>query len=84
MKKLGFIGCGGMASAIINGLINSKFIDNSEILASTFTEKSANLRKEELKIEVLTNNKHVAENSEIIILATKPKQIENVLKEIKE
>ena len=84
MKKLGFIGCGEMASAIINGLINSKFIDNSEILASTFTEKSANLRKEELKIEVLTNNKHVAENSEIIILATKPKQIENVLKEIKE
>ena len=46
MKKLGFIGCGEMASAIINGLINSKFIDNSEILASTFTEKSANLRKE--------------------------------------
>ncbi len=84
MKKLGFIGCGEMASAIINGLTNSKFIDNSEILASTFTEKSANLRKEELKIEVLTNNKYVAENSEIIILATKPKQIENVLKEIKE
>ena len=84
MKKLGFIGCGEMASAIIKGLLNSGFTNITDILASTHTDKSASDRSKVLKITVITNNKEVAKNSEIIILATKPNQIKNVLNEIKE
>lgn len=84
MNKLGFIGCGEMASAIIKGLLNSSFTNITDILASTHTDKSASDRSKTLKITVITNNKEVAKNSEIIILATKPNQIKNVLNEIKE
>lgn len=84
MKKLGFIGCGEMASAIIKGLLNSGFTNITDILASTHTDKSASDRSKVLKITVITNNKEVAKNSEIIVLATKPNQIKNVLNEIKE
>ena len=84
MKKLGFIGCGEMASTIIKGLLNSGFTNITDILASTHTDKSASDRSKVLKITVITNNKEVAKNSEIIILATKPNQIKNVLNEIKE
>lgn len=84
MNKLGFIGCGEMASAIIKGLLKSDFMNVSEILASTHTDKSASDRSKVLKITVLTDNKYVAKNSKIIILATKPNQIENVLSEIKD
>lgn len=84
MNKLGFIGCGEMATSIIKGLLESGFMNISEIIASTHTDKSASDRSKVLKINVLTNNKYVAKNSEIIILATKPNQIENVLNEIKE
>ena len=34
MKKLGFIGSGKMASAIIKGLIKSKFITPENIIAT--------------------------------------------------
>ena len=37
-----------------------------------------------MKIKVITNNKEIAKDSEIIVLATKPNQIENVLQEIKD
>lgn len=42
------------------------------------------LKSKILKIKVITNNKEIAKDSEIIVLATKPNQIENVLQEIKD
>lgn len=82
--KVGFIGCGHMASAIIKGVISSKFIDNSNIIASEVNEEFASAKKSELAIEVLTDNKTLAKNSDVIILATKPNYIKDVLKEIKD
>lgn len=84
MNKLGFIGCGEMASAIIKGLLKSGFMNITDIFASTRTDKSASDRSKVLKITVIPNNKTIAKSSEIIVLATKPNQIENVLNEIKE
>ena len=83
-NKLGFIGCGEMASAIIKGLLNSGFVHTSDIKATTHTDKSASAKSKILKIKVITNNKEIANNSEIIVLATKPNSIVDVLKEIKE
>ena len=45
--------------------------------------KSASAKSKILKIKVITNNKDIAKDSEIIVLATKPNQIEEVLQEIK-
>ena len=56
----------------------------TDIFASTRTDKSASDRSKVLKITVIPNNKTIAKSSEIIVLATKPNQIENVLNEIKE
>ena len=83
-QKVGFIGCGKMASAIIKGVLSSKFLKNNEIMASEINEEFANLKKMELNIEVVTDNIIVAKNSDIIFLATKPHYIKEVLNEIKE
>lgn len=83
-NKLGFMGCGEMASAIIKGVLKSGFMHTSDIHATTHTDKSASAKSKILKIKVITNNKEVASTSEIIVLATKPNQIENVLEEIKD
>lgn len=82
-NKLGFMGCGEMASAIIKGLLSSGFMHTSDIHATTHTDKSASAKSKILKIKVITNNKDIAKDSEIIVLATKPNQIEEVLQEIK-
>ncbi|MFA7659030.1 MAG: pyrroline-5-carboxylate reductase [Candidatus Gastranaerophilaceae bacterium] len=82
-KKVGFIGCGKMASAIIKGVLESKFLGHAEIIASEISEEIAEKKKSELKIEVLTDNKIIAKNSDIIFLAVKPHFVKDVLKEIK-
>lgn len=82
-KKVGFIGCGHMASAIIKGVLDSKFLEPAQIMASEINEELAAKKKTELNIEVVTNNKIIAKDSDVIVLATKPSYIKEVLKEIK-
>lgn len=82
--KVGFIGCGKMASAIIKGVISSNFLDKSSILASETSIEFADKKKTELGIEVYTDNKTLAKDSNVIFLATKPNAIREVLAGIKE
>ena len=82
--KVGFIGCGHMASAIIKGVLDSEFLDNTQIIASEINEEFAEAKKVELGIEVTTDNKTIVENCDVIFLATKPNYIKKVLTEIKD
>ena len=81
-NKLGFIGCGKMAKAIIKGVLASN--SDIEIIASTSSSLSAQKAKEELNINVVNDNKFVANFADIIFIATKPNQVETVLNEIKD
>ena len=49
--KVGFIGAGNMASAMIGGIINSKLLSPSNIIASAKTDKTLDNIKEKYKIE---------------------------------
>ncbi len=80
-NKLGFIGCGKMAKAIIKGILSK---DDIIIKASTSSDLSAQKAQNELNIEVFSDNKKVAEFADIIFIATKPNQVETVLNDIKE
>ena len=79
---VGFIGCGKMASAIIKGVINSHFLASDKIIASEISAEFAAAKKDELKIDVVTDNKIAASQSDVIFLATKPHYIKDVLAEI--
>ena len=46
--KIGFIGCGNMASAMIGGIIKNQVVAPADILASAKTEVSREKKKEEL------------------------------------
>ncbi len=81
--KIGFIGCGKMASAIINGVISSGFLAQNEILASEACEDNAISAHKRCGIEVITNNKELAKNCDVIFIATKPNYVSDVLEEIK-
>lgn len=81
--KVGFIGCGHMASAIIKGVLYSNFLKPSQIIASEITEDFAADKRDELGIDVFTDNKILTNRSNIIFLATKPNFIKDVLNEIK-
>ena len=82
--KIGFIGCGKMASAIIKGVIASEFLQKNNIMGSEINNSIAELAKQRLTIDVITDNKLLVSCSDIIFIATKPNYVADVLEEIKE
>lgn len=83
-QNVGFIGCGHMASAIIKGVLDSKFLSADKVMASEINEEFAAKKQTELGIQVVVDNKILAKNSNVIFLATKPNFIKDVLSEIKD
>lgn len=84
MKKynIGFIGSGKMASAIIKGLLKSGFAAPEYILATQAEKEGLAEKSQALGIEVILDNKILAEKSDVIFVATKPNQVVDVLSEI--
>lgn len=83
-KKVGFIGCGNMGSAMVGGLIKSGFVNKEDIIISTKTESSAKRLEEELEVNITLDNKEVVKASDVIFLAVKPYMYKAVIEEIKE
>ncbi|MDO5541364.1 MAG: pyrroline-5-carboxylate reductase [Eubacteriales bacterium] len=79
--KVGFIGCGNMAQAMIKGITGSGKVSAKEIMASSKTGKTTEMMKQESGIMVGTN-REVAEFADVLFLAVKPHQYEDVIKEI--
>ncbi len=79
--KIGFIGAGKMASAIIKGLIRTEFLKPENIIASQ-VEENIEEKSKILGIRVINDNLEVAKDSEIVFIATKPNQVKDVLAEI--
>ena len=85
MKKynIGFIGSGKMAGAIIKGLLKSNFIEPSQILATQAEIEGLKEKSQALGVDIILDNKILAQKSDIIFIATKPNQVIDVLAEIK-
>ncbi len=81
-KKIGFIGAGKMASAIIKGLIKSNFAKSEDITATQAEIDQLEEKSKALGIEVIADNKILAQKSDVIFIAVKPNQALEVLKEI--
>ncbi len=83
-QKIGFIGAGKMAEALIKGLITSQLIKVESIIASDIDPRRMDLIEKETGITIFSNNQQVVKNTEIVIIAVKPQQINEILCELKE
>lgn len=81
--KLGFIGCGNMASAMIGGIIKKGIASGDEIIASGRSEATAR-RIASLGIRRAENNRQVVQTSQVIILAVKPQYYQEIIGEIRD
>lgn len=82
--RLGFIGCGNMAGAMIGGILEHGICSASDIIASTLHQESADQVRETYGIEATVDNRRVARECGILILAVKPQFYEEVIEEIRE
>lgn len=83
-KKISFIGAGKMATAIIKGLLTSGLFDKDNIFASEPNVDVSQNLKEELGIQVFSENSSVVDKSNIVLLSVKPFVVKDVLEEIKD
>ena len=91
--KIGFIGLGNMATAIIGGLLredtalssedgNATVITAANIIGSAKTEATRQKRAEQFGIAVTASNREVAEAADVLVLAVKPQFFPEVIAEI--
>ncbi len=80
--KIGLIGAGNMASALLGGMLKAGRVSPEDAMISDKdTEK---LQKwQECGVSITNDNAQVEEQSDMIILAVKPNVIEGVLKQLK-
>lgn len=81
-KKIGFIGCGNMAKAMMGGIIGSGVVKAEEVQASDVNSAGLQQAEKDLKICVTQDNKVVASSSDILVLSVKPQFYPTVIKEI--
>lgn len=81
--KLGVIGVGNMATAILGGIIKNEVLKPEEIIGSNRSETGRNKAKEVLGINVTSDNKEAAK-ADIVMLGVHPDTHEAIINEIKE
>ena len=79
MSKIGFVGMGNMAKALAAGFIKSGIVDGMDMYAYAPTQDKLIKNAEEIGFLPMNSVTAVVQNSDIIIIACKPYQIDKVL-----
>lgn len=82
-KKIGFIGAGNMAEALMKGIISKGLYKADDIIASEIYEARRQYIGDTLGVETTANGEDVVKSSKFIVIAVKPQQIGDVLTSMK-
>jgi pyrroline-5-carboxylate reductase len=81
--KVGFVGTGKMGEALIRSILSIEDMQIS-IIASDVVEERRKLMNRLNNVKTTENNLEVVKNSDVIFIAVKPQNIDDVLDEIKD
>ena len=79
--KIGLIGCGNMAKAIIEGVIAADLFKKEDIYASALNTQKLTDYCNAVSIRT-SSNLEISQKCDIIILAVKPQKFDEILPEI--
>jgi pyrroline-5-carboxylate reductase len=80
--KIGFIGCGNMAQAMIGGIIASGLYEKNNILCFDPSVQARTAVEEKFNFKTLSSNQEVAKDSDYLVFAVKPYLYAKVMEEI--
>lgn len=81
MKKVGVIGCGNMGSVLVDAVVST--VGAKNVFCFDVERNKVKYLVEKYKINEACSNKELVEKSDVVILAVKPQQFNEVLYEIK-
>lgn len=82
--RLGFIGLGNMATAMIGGILKNQAASAEDIIGKARTEATESKIKEQFNIQIAESNAQAAAQADILFLAVKPIFFPEVIAEIRE
>jgi len=82
MFRIGIIGCGNMGEALIKGFIEKGGVRSTDIIVSDIDPER--VKQNRYNVAGTESNRKVVDLSQLIILAVKPKDIENTLEPLKD
>ena len=80
--KIGFIGCGNMASAMIGGILRQGIFSKDEIIVSNLTDEGRARSEKTLGVVTTLDNNEIVRSAKTVVLAVKPQFYEEVLTEV--
>ena len=83
VEKIGFIGAGNMATALVRGLINSGLYNSKQLIASDKDLEKLKKISEQFGLKGHPSNRDLVMECQVIVLAVKPQSIREVLEEVK-
>ena len=81
--KIGFIGSGNMATAILGGILHSNLVQPNQIILSNPSQLKVDKLIQKYGVQGTISNRDVASSVEILILAIKPNLFPQIINEIK-
>ena len=82
--KLGFIGCGNMAKAMLGGILKNEICAKEDVIATAKSEASRENARNTYGIQVTADNIEAVKSADVLVLAVKPIFYEEVIHEIKD
>lgn len=80
--KIGFIGLGNMASAIIGGMLEKGLVAPGDIIGADKMTAAVGKAAEKFKITIVMDNEDVAGKADVLFLAVKPQFLTEVIRQI--
>ncbi len=82
--KIGFIGLGNMAKAMIGGMLQKEIVQTGDIFGSARSRETLEAVRAGYGIGTRDSNEAVAGEADVLILAVKPQFFQTVIEEIRE
>ncbi|MCU0860992.1 MAG: pyrroline-5-carboxylate reductase [Methanomassiliicoccales archaeon] len=83
LMRIGFIGAGNMAEALMKGIISAGISSKEEVTAGEVIKERREYIARSLGVKVTTDNVEVARSAEVLLMAVKPQQMATVLEELR-
>ncbi len=83
-KTIGFIGSGNMARAIIRGMIATGLTGPDKVWISDVNPEQVSKLATDTGVNAARDNRHLASQCDVIVLATKPHHVTTVMTEIRD
>ncbi|NQU41301.1 MAG: pyrroline-5-carboxylate reductase [Lentisphaerae bacterium] len=80
--KIGFIGGGKMAEAIIGGIVAAEAVVPMDVVVSDLSDARCAMLRDQYGVSICRDNRELVAASDVVVLAVKPQGVDEVLAEI--